>query len=126
MREEVRRWLAQGRSELEAARVLVAGAGLSQAAFHCQQAAEMLLKGLWIHLKREAAPRHHDLVDLGAGLGAPEQVRAALRRLNPEYVVSRYPDAANGVPAENYDLERTRELVACAERVERWVSSASA
>jgi HEPN domain-containing protein len=125
MREEARRWLAQGRAELEAARALLDAAQLSQAAFHCQQSAEMLLKGLWIHLKRAAPPRHHDLVDLGTELDAPEPVRAALRRLNPEYVVSRYPDAANGVPAENYDVELARELVGHAERVERWVAGIS-
>jgi HEPN domain-containing protein len=126
MREEARRWLAQGKAELEMARSLLASGGFSGAAFHCHKAAEMLLKGLWIHLKRAAAPRFHDLVALGDDLGAPEPVRAALRRLNPEYVVSRYPDAANGVPAENYDRERAGELVALAERVERWVSGASA
>ncbi len=86
----------------------------------------MLLKGVWIHLKRAAPPRHHDLVDLGTELGVSEPVRAALRRLNPEYVVSRYPDAANGVPAENYDVELALELVSHAERVERWVAEGSA
>jgi HEPN domain-containing protein len=86
----------------------------------------MFLEDLWIHRKREVAPRFHDLVELGAGLDAPEEVRAALRRLNPEYVIARYPDAANGVPAENYDRERAAELVGLAERVERWVGVASA
>jgi HEPN domain-containing protein len=65
-------------------------------------------------------------VQLGAGLDAPDEVRAALRRLNPEYVVSRHPDAANGVPAENYDRERAAELLALAERVEAWIASALA
>jgi HEPN domain-containing protein len=108
------------------ARTLVASGGYSGAAFHCHQAAEMLMKGLWIHRKRSAAPRFHDLVQLGADLEAPEEVRAALRRLNPEYVISRYPDAANGVPAENYDRARVQELVGLAARVESWVAGASA
>lgn len=108
------------------ARTLLSGGGFSGAAFHSHQAAEMFLKGLWIHLKRETAPRFHDLVDLGSGLGAPEEVLAALRRLNPEYVISRYPDAANGIPSQNYDRERATELIALAERVERWVAGASA
>ncbi len=108
------------------ARTLVAGGGFSGAAFHSHQSAEMLLKGLWIHAKRAAPPRFHDLVELGTELGAPEEVRAALRRLNPEYVIARYPDAANGVPAENYDRERAADLVALAEKVEGWVTAASA
>jgi HEPN domain-containing protein len=125
MREEARRWMAQGREELAMARSLLASGGYSGAAFHCHQAAEMLLKGLWIHRKRSAAPRFHDLVQLGAELEAPDEVRAALRRLNPEYVISRYPDAANGIPAENYDRLRADELVALAAGVESWVAGAS-
>lgn len=126
MREEVRRWVEQGRAELAMARSLVESGGYSGAAFHCHQAAEMLMKGLWIHRKRSAAPRFHDLVQLGVELQAPEAVRAALRRLNPEYVVSRYPDAANGIPAQNYDRARAEELLALAESVERWISAALA
>src|SRR5262245_21364706 len=124
MREETRRRIAQGRAELDMSRSLLVSGGYSGVAFHCHQAAEMLAKGLWIHRKRSASPRFHDLVQLGAELDAPESVRAALRRLNPEYVVSRYPDAANGVPAENYDRERARELLALAEQVEAWVRTA--
>jgi len=44
--------------------------------------------------------------------------------LNPEYVVSRYPDAANGIPAENYDAEKTERLLTAVERVHKWVTSA--
>jgi HEPN domain-containing protein len=126
MREEARRWMAQGRAELEMARSLLASGGYSGTAFHCHQAAEMLLKGLWIHRKRSAPPRFHDLVQLGADLEVPDDVIAALRRLNPEYVIARYPDAANGVPAQNYDRARAEELVVLAARVESWVAGASA
>lgn len=122
MREEVRRWVAQGRAQLEMARSLLSSGGFSGSAFFSHQTAEMLLKGLWIQVKRSAAPRFHDLVQLGSEFQAPEDVRAALRRLNAEYVVSRYPDAANGVPAENYDRERAAELLLLAERVDAWIS----
>lgn len=44
--------------------------------------------------------------------------------MNPEYAASRYPDAANGVPAENYDERKARLLLEAAERVHRWVTSA--
>lgn len=108
------------------ARSLLASGGYSGTAFHCHQAAEMLLKGLWIHRKRSAPPRFHDLVQLGADLEVPDDVIAALRRLNPEYVIARYPDAANGVPAHNYDRARAEELVVLAARVESWVAGASA
>lgn len=123
MREEVQRWIAQARAELAMARSLLASGGFSGVAFHSHQTAEMLLKGFWIHAKRSASPRFHNLVELGIELQAPDTVLAALRRLNPEYVVSRYPDAANGIPAQNYDRQRAAELLALAERVEAWVSA---
>src|SRR3990172_4837409 len=78
MREEVRRWIEQGRAELAMARSLAESEGSSGAAFHCHQTAEMLLEGLWIQRKRSAAPRFHDLVQLGVELQASEAVRAAL------------------------------------------------
>ncbi|MDR7551298.1 MAG: HEPN domain-containing protein, partial [Armatimonadota bacterium] len=64
------------------------------------------------------------LVELGRVLAVPEEVLSDLRLLNPEYATSRYPDAANGVPAENYDERRATALLQAAERVQRWVTEA--
>jgi HEPN domain-containing protein len=50
------------------------------------------------------------------GLEAPGNVMRCLRRLNPHYVVSRYPDAANELPFEVYDREDDDEAIDCA----RW------
>lgn len=69
-------------------------------------------------------PKTHNLVELGRLLNVPEEVLSDLRLLNPEYVTSRCPDAANGVPADNYDERRAAMLLEAAERVHRWVTSA--
>lgn len=82
------------------------------------------MKGAIIELQRQLPPKTHNLVELGRTLGVPEDVMSDLRLLNPEYATSRYPDAANGVPAENYDLRKARQLLEAAERVQQWVTSA--
>ncbi len=122
MREEARRWLAQGDADLAHARASHQAGFYFAAAFSCHQAAEKWLKGAVIELRRTLPPKTHNLVELGRTLEVPEEVMSDLRLLNPEYATSRYPDAANGVPAENYDARKTAQLLEAAERVHRWVT----
>ncbi|MCL6498768.1 MAG: HEPN domain-containing protein [Firmicutes bacterium] len=124
MREEARRWIAQGDADLAYARASCEAGFYFGAAFASHQAAEKWLKGAIIELQRQLPPKTHNLVELGMTLGVPEDVMSDLRLLNPEYATSRYPDAANGVPAENYDLRKARQLLEAAERVQQWVTSA--
>jgi len=44
-----------------------------------------------------------------------------LRDLNLHYLVSRYPDAANGVPSEVYSRRAAENCVIMATRVIEWV-----
>jgi HEPN domain-containing protein len=124
VREEARRWLVQGDADLAHARASIQTGFYFAAAFACHQAVEKWLKGAIIHLRRTLPPKTHNLVELGRVLEVPEDVMSDLRLLNPEYATSRYPDAANGVPAENYDERRANMLLQAAERVQRWVTSA--
>lgn len=66
--------------------------------------------GLSIHLKRELPPRTHNLVELLKALGIDrEDLVDAAMDLTPEYVVTCYPDAANGVPAYLYNERIAKE-----------------
>lgn len=124
MREEARRWLAQGDADLAHAQASCQGGFYFATAFSCHQAAEEWLNAAVIEVHRTLPPKTHNLVELGRLLEVPEEVMSDLRLLNPEYAASRYPDAANGVPAENYDERKARLLLEAAERVHRWVTSA--
>ncbi len=124
MREEARRWLAQADADLAHARASAQAGFYFAAAFSCHQAAEKWLKGAVIELRRTLPPKTHNLIELGRLLEVPEEVMSDLRLLNPEYAASRYPDAANGVPAENYDARKAGMLLEAAERVRAWVTSA--
>ncbi len=122
MREETRRWLKQAEADLAVARELGHG-HYYIGAFACHQAIEKGMKAAFIERKRSMPPKTHNLVELARELGAPEAVLSDVRLLNPEYAVSRYPDAANGVPAEMYDERKARLLLEATERIWQWVTS---
>jgi len=106
VREEVRRLWLQALEDLKTAEVLLEAGRFYASVFFSQQAAEKALKALYIHERAEMPPRTHNLLDLLEALGvADEALRDAAMGLTPEYVVTRCPDAANGVPAVLYNRE---------------------
>ncbi len=120
-RPESLEWLKAAEDYLEDARTLLRASRYAGAAFHAHQAAEKALKALIIELRREVPPRIHNLIALARHLGIDdEDILEALRRLNPHYRISRYPDAANGVPMEVYSESIASELLELAERVVAW------
>lgn len=111
--EEARRWFARADEDLAVARLALDAAPqlLGAAAFHCQQAAEKLLKGLLI-AARLTAPKTHDLARLAPGVAASFpaiSVQAlALRPLTSWYLIGRYPDVDAGEPTRG-DIESALE-----------------
>ncbi len=51
----------------------------------------------------------------------PRDVEWCARYLNPHYVVSRYPDAADGLPYEVYEEEDASRALDCARVILEWV-----
>jgi HEPN domain-containing protein len=121
VRQEVERLFRQADRDLENARKNITIEAYEVCAFLAQQAVEKYLKGMWVLLKKEPAPHTHSLIELGDGLGVPPELRMHLADLTPDYTVSRYPNAANGVPYELYDERRARAKVGSAEEVIRWL-----
>ncbi len=115
-------WVAVSARDLRVAAVLIDEQIFDSSAFHAHQAAESALKAVWLHTARSLAPKSHQLLDLAEMVTAPPSVIAACRRLNPHYAGSRYPDAANGNPADNYDEALARALLASATEVTAWCS----
>ena len=123
MRKEVERLVLQARRDLQNARKNIGIEAYEVTAFLCHQAVEKYLKGAWIQKRRARPPATHYLRELGKGLKIPRRLLAHLLYLNPDYTVSRYPDAANGVPYELYDKATARAKLKAAEEVARWVES---
>lgn len=117
MRDEAKIWIRQAKSDLRNAEKTIGIEAYDVAAFLCHQAVEKVLKGLYVLVEEDEPPKTHTLLHLGQRLKMPEALLTHLRVLTPDYVTSRYPDAANGVPAELYDepialdrLKRVREI----------------
>jgi len=123
MRPEAQAWWEEAASELEGVRDLIATEHYHLAAFFCQQAVEKAFKALWVYRKKQMPAKTHDLTELAKGLGAPERFGRALKELNPLFATTRYPDAANGVPARMFDEEIARARLRDAEEVMAWCRS---
>ncbi len=120
VRKEVERLLRQADRDLENARKNVTIGAYEVSAFLAQQATEKYLKATWVVSKRRRAPFTHSLVELADGLDVPRTLRRHVLYLNPDYTVSRYPDAANGVPFELYDADIARAKIKSARQIIRW------
>src|SRR5229473_2035505 len=88
---------AQARADLATAVTLLDAGVYYASVFFSQQAAEKALKGAMID-KQGRCPKGHNLIQLANNLNAPVDVMNAAAELNPEFMLSRNPDTADGVP----------------------------
>jgi len=121
MRVEAERLMKQGERDLLNARKNVEIEAYEVAAFLAEQAVEKFLKGVWIVQKSELPPHTHYLLELGKGLKIPDPLQRHLAFLNPDYTITRYPNAANGIPYELYDRETALSKITAAEEVIAWL-----
>jgi len=120
LRVEAQNWWRDAKSTLrQATRNLEIGE-FNVSAFLSHQAAEKALKTAYIVGRAELPPRSHNLVELGQQVEAGDLL-GSLADLNPHYIISRYPDAANGVPSEVYTREIAERCLCAAEEALAWV-----
>ncbi|MFP3909670.1 MAG: HEPN domain-containing protein [Halobacteriota archaeon] len=116
MRREVRLWLASADDDIYDAGVFFQNTRYFRTAFFSQQAVEKALKSLFFIVKREDPPKFHSVTELyrnlkDSGFSLPEELEKQLFILNKYYTISRYPDAANGLPSDSVDeIEAQRAL----------------
>lgn len=115
MREEVCNWWEQSLMDLESAKKNLSIESYYVTAFLSQQAAEKALKALYIHKLKDSPGKTHSLLHLGREVGIPSDFYHSLRKLNPDFILTRYPDVADGVPYELYDEEIALEKLKLAE-----------
>ena len=120
MREEVKNWFRQAEADLRSAKNSKGCGDYYMSVFASQQAAEKALKALCI-FKLKEFPKGHSIIYLAQKLKAPKEMLSGIRDLNPEYLSTRYPDMAVGVPAELYDEQIANRHLKTAERVVKWV-----
>lgn len=123
MRPEAQAWSDLAEADVESARANLTTDRFYIAAFLSQQCVEQGLKAVWLHRRREMPPKTHNLLDLAEELSAYTRFETVLLRLNPLYVTTRYPDAANGDPSRNFNQELAKDLLRGAEEVMAWCRS---
>lgn len=125
MRDELRiarQWVAKARNDLLDADNNLASAHIpaDTVCFHCQQAAEKLLKAV-LAAQGVPPPRTHVLMMLADQLAATfrtiERLGDELAILTPYAVAARYPDDDFDMPT----IEDAREARQCADKVLAWV-----
>ncbi|KXG77506.1 hypothetical protein AN618_10580 [Fervidicola ferrireducens] len=123
MRQEVLDWLESSEYDFETAKAMFKAGRYNYCIFMCHQAVEKLLKALVIFLKKEFPPKTHNLITLLEMIDqAPnKEMETIILKLNPHYMVSRYPDAAGGPSHKMYNDEIAREFLKETERVLQWL-----
>lgn len=120
MRKEIENWWKQGINDYEKAKVLHKSGNYDGAAFYSQQSVEKCLKAVILRNEKQKTFEGHSLIHLGKTAKVPETFYTSLRKLSPQYFLSRYPDVTEEVPYELYDEPSTREYLQTAEEVMKW------
>ncbi|MHA2365844.1 MAG: HEPN domain-containing protein [Candidatus Hodarchaeales archaeon] len=123
MRKETENWWKQAERDFLSAKKNLKIEEFHISVFLCQQSVEKGLKALYIHKHNKYFDPTHSLIFLGKAVKIPDQFFSFLRILNPEFVTTRYPDAAFGVPYEMYDEEIALDFLKKTEEVLEWIRS---
>lgn len=122
MRAEAELWLKQGLKDLEVAEKLFEDKEYFAVSFFCHQAVEKVFKAAIIALKRISPEKEHNLRKLFDTLNIPnKEIFEAVISINPHYIISRYPDAAGGLPYLQYTEDKAREILHEARQVIKWL-----
>ena len=123
MRREAENWFKQSKADMKTANDCLNAGNYYAAAFFSQQAIEKALKAYLIIKREDVPPKTHNLLDLCLELEVPEEFLTTARELTPEFIITRYPNAAGGVPAELYDIKSTTEILRKTERFFKWIET---
>jgi HEPN domain-containing protein len=121
MRIEAKLWWGQAEKDFEAARKNFDIEEYYLVAFLCQQAVEKGLKATYIEKLKTSPGPIHSLLILANAVGVPGAYLTTLRKLSVDFVATRYPDAATGLPYENYDKTIAKERLEETEKVLKWI-----
>lgn len=117
--KEVHDCWTQARADIATAVTLLDAGVYYASVFFSQQASEKSLKATCLQ-KLNKAPKGHNLIVMADLLQAPMEVMNAAAELNAEFLTTRNPEAAGGVPAQMYDLDSAKLHLECAECILEW------
>lgn len=117
----IQKLLTQGERDLENAKKILVEVGAYEiVCFLCQQACEKMLKALYMKTYKRYIPTH-SLIELAKALHVPSEIYNKLAILTPDYIVTRYPDAATTAPYEIFTLHIASYKIKLAEEIIYWI-----
>ncbi|MBI4460136.1 MAG: HEPN domain-containing protein [Acidobacteria bacterium] len=120
MRKEIENWWQQAERDFQKAHWLFTGKHFDGTALYCQQAVEKALMTLILLTTKEKKVEGHSLVYLGKSAKIPARFLPGLKKLSPQYFISRYPDMTEEAPYELYDETVAEEYLSIATEVLKW------
>jgi HEPN domain-containing protein len=117
-RTSAEQW-AQARADLMTATVLRDAGCYYASVFFSQQASEKALKAISLQ-NFHKVHRGHNLIAIADYLHAPLDVMNCAAELNADYTAALYPEAAGGIPCQEYDSASANLHLGCAERIMDW------
>ncbi len=123
MLEKTRLWFTEAQTQKRAAEAMAEAGIYNQSMFNARQAVELILKAAVLELQREERPRTHSLGELLALVDddPPEQIEAAVKALDPHYIMTRYPTEAIPSPTSYYEEEDAARALEQMDLVFDWV-----
>ncbi len=119
MREEINDWIVQAEADLRKAKVLLGAKEFDGVAFNSHQAVEKILKALFMKRNRRGRAGH-SVIYIAKELQVPEDIFSDIKKISPEYLISRYPDIAGVAPVDFYNEETVLDYIRIAEGVLKW------
>ncbi len=113
--EVSKKWIDKAEKDLETAKYNLKGDILDASVFFAQQSVEKAFKSLLLK-KTNKFPKIHDLTKLGKLVNAPNKIIVLCSKINPGYIVVRYPDLG-----EDYSKEEVEEIIKFSEEVLKWI-----
>ena len=121
MRKDVKNWLEQSKKDYENAEKNFELNEYYLTAFLVQQSVEKALKGYYIQKKKKFVGKTHSLVYIGSELKMPENLLTELRKINPDFIYTRYPDMEGVPPYKAYDKKIAKERLKSGNKVLKWI-----
>lgn len=121
MRIEAKEWWEEALAELDIAEANFRINKFSACSFYCHQTIEKALKALYLQKAKALPPKSHNIVELGKLVRAPAHIINSCIFVNPEYTITRYPDAVAGIPSKIHTREFSSLHLREARKVIAWV-----
>ncbi|MFT4309405.1 MAG: HEPN domain-containing protein [Candidatus Woesearchaeota archaeon] len=122
MRRDIEIWWKQALKDYENAELNYKNKQYYLTAFLVQQSVEKALKAYYVHNKGMFSDRTHSLVYLGKELDLPDKLLTLLRKINPDFIFTRYPDMDGVPPYEAYDENIAKERLIQGKEVLEWIT----